>query len=560
MYNSYKCTKMKKLIYISFALAVILLAGCFSDEGNYDYEEIKRPTWNINIETQLQPLRARGGSEVTFDGTKYFRWVGFDSLQRAQEVRYEWRMNGKVICTELKETFSTDDLMKRAGFEEYPNQAQLGHFVIIEKKTGMEYMCRFRLTITPPISPGDFIVYSEKGNKVGTLSVLMLDYLRNGVAETENFQLNQGISGDIPGTPKSLSYANANNVSYAGSVTAITQEGGATVFNVGEMKKVWELSEQFSEGTPPDFLVSDRRDQEESSDHPAFTWVATQDGRVFTRQTGKYYLGGKILSEPYYVDSKGYKITKFGHTLWGITNIPCYDEKNRRVLLATCLPYSATKTYRCFISVLENASRWSGVKVSNMPQDAKVYYMSNCVARNGSFIDYNTSWYEIYYTSKGDSWVGTFSVDVHNRRLLVNSQADRRFMYFNTVNFTDETVFLTSAQIRYRNSSQPLYSLFTQGNKIFAIKKDANGMNSDLTLLELPFDNISSKITCMTYDYSGYGVYKHLIVGCENGDILIFNASELREPKFIKKFNIGGRVASVKQVGAEIMRSNLDMY
>ncbi len=550
---------MKKLIYIlPFALATILLAGCFSDEGNYDYEEIKSPTWNFNIETQLRYVRARGGNQVTFDGSKYYRWVGFDSLQRAQEVRYEWRMNGKVICNELIETMSTDELMKRAGFEEYPANEQLGHFVIIEKNSGVEYMCRFMLTITPPVAPGDFILYSEKGSNVGTLSVLMLDYLVNGAEETENFKLNQGVSEDIPGTPKSLSYALANNVGYAGSITAITKEGGASVFNAGTVKKVWDLSEQFSGEVPQNFLVSDRRDQETGTSEPAFTWVATQDGRVFTRQTGKYYLGGKFLSDPYFLDNKGYKITKFGHTLWGITNIPCYDELNRRVLLATCLPYSATNNYRSFIGVLENSTRWKGVPVNKMPANTKMYHMSNCVSGQGWYVDRNTSWYELFYTANGSSWIGTFAVDIYNRKLMNNQYADARFQYFDNITFTDETVFLTTAQLRYTRSIKPLYSLFTQGTEIWAIKKEASYMQSTLTLVQLPFEGIESKITSMTYDRGNDVDYKHLIVGCENGDVLVYNVSELREPKFIKKFNVGGRVASIKQVG--IMRTSLDMY
>lgn len=552
---------MKKLRYVlPLAFATVLLAGCFSDQGNYDYDDIKAPTWSINIETNLKYVRARGGATVTFDASEYFRWVGYDSLQRAQEVRYEWRMNGKVICTELKETFPTDELLKRAGFNEYPSQAQLGHFVIIEKKTGVEYLCRFMLTITPPVAPGDLIVYSETGSNKGTLSVLTLDYLQKGVTETPDFQLNKGVSGEIPGTPKSLSYANANNVSYTGSVTAITQEGGATVFNVGEMKKVWELSEQFVDSIPHNFLVSDRRDQEEGNNSPAFTWVATKDGRLYTRQTGKNYLGGKFIPEPYYVDKKGYKVTKFAHTLWGITSIPCYDEKNRRMLLATSTYYAPANSYRSFVSVLENPNRWRGVKVSSMPQDAKVYYISACQAKSGLGIDNNTQWYEVFYTSMGLSWVGTFAVDIRTRTLLDNWYADGRFKDFSEVQFNEETVFLTTAQTRYRNSTQPLYSLFTQGDKIWAVKKEVSGMDSNLSLLQLPFEGITSKITCMTYDYSYYGSYKHLVVGCENGDVLVYNATELREPKFIKKFNIGGRVASVKQVGAEIFRTNLDMY
>lgn len=552
---------MKKIRYIlPIALASILLVGCFSDEGNYDYEEVKAPTWSINLETQLQYVHARGGSDVTFDGSKYFRWVGFDSLQRAQEVRYEWRMNGKVICNELKETFSTEELMKRAGFTEYPTKEQLGHFVIIEKNSGVEYMCRFMLFLSPPVAPGDFIIYSEKGTttNVGTLSVLMLDYLKDGTTEVEKFKLSQSVSEDIPGTPKSMSYALANNVSYAGSITTITKEGEATVFNAGELTKAWGLGEQFSEGTPTDFLVSDRRDQETGTSEPAFTWVATQDGRVFTRQTGKYYLGGKFLTEPYYLDKKGYKITKFGHTLWGITNIPCYDEKNRRILLATCLPYSATNNYRSFIGVLENSTRWRGVKVSEMPVGTKVYHMSSCVSGLHGTTEKNTSWYEVFYTFRGMSLMGTFSVDVHNRKLLDNYYADSRSIILNGLSFNDETVFLTTAVERYRTSYKPLYSLFTQGNEIYAIKKAPNYTDTTVEQLKLNFTGIDSKITCMIYDRGNDVDYKHLVVGCENGDIVIFNVSELREPKFLKKFNVGGRVASIKQVG--IMRTSLDMY
>ena len=271
-------------------------------------------------------------------------------------------------------------------------------------------------------------------------------------------------------------------------------------------------------------------------------------------------MGGKFIPEPYYVDKKGYKVTKFAHTLWGITSIPCYDEKNRRMLLATSTYYAPANSYRSFVSVLENPNRWRGVKISNMRADAKVYYISACQAKNGFGIDNNTQWYEVFYTSMGLSWVGTFAVDIRTRSLLEHSPADSRFVDFNRVQFTDETVFLTTAQTRYRNSTQPLYSLFSEGNKIWAVKKEADGANNTMTLMEMPFEGITSKITCMTYDYSYYGSYKHLVVGCENGDVLVYNATELREPKLLKTFNIGGRVASVKQVGAEIFRTNLDMY
>lgn len=550
---------MKKIIYIlSFILVGSLFAGCFSDEGNYDYEELKAPTWNINIENQLQYVTARGGAQMRLDGSQYFRWVGFDSLQRSQDVRYEWRINGNIISTQLTEVMTTDELMKRAGFEDYPNAAHQGHFVIIEKSSGVEFMCRFRLLITPPITSGDFVVYSNKGTHAGKLSVLMLDYKKTANGEVENFSLNQDVVSELPGTPKSLSYALANNVGFAGSITAITQEGDATVFSAGTLKKVWNVGEQFSSGVPADFLVSDRRDQEKGTSEPAFTWVATKDGRVFTRQTGKNYLGGKFLTDPYYLDEKGYRITKFGHTLWGITNIPCYDEKNRRVVLATCLPHHETNNYRCFMKALKNDSRTGGVPLSQMPEDTKVYHMGGSISGQGWFADRMSNWYEMFYTTGGNSWIGTFAVDIYNRNLQNNYMADNRMKSLEGVTFDDETVFLTSAQIRYSRSLKPLYCLFTQGTKVYAVKKPASYMESNLELTTLNFPEVVSKITAMTYDCANDIDYRHLIMGCDNGDILVYDVSQLPAPKLVKKFNVGGRVASVKQIG--IMRTTLDMY
>ncbi len=80
---------------------------------------------------------------------------------------------------------------------------------------------------------------------------------------------------------------------------------------------------------------------------------------------------------------------------------------------------------------------------------------------------------------------------------------------------------------------------------------------------EFPIEGITSNITCMTYDRADnpmpkYFSYKHFIVGCENGDVLIYDCEQFPELKLIKKFNIGAKVVSIKQLGCN--RGNLDMF
>lgn len=539
-----------------------LLCSCFEDKGNYEYAPMQPPTWLIDVEGNYISVIGRENSTVKLDASKAFNWGNTDSLKRSQEVRYEWSLlDGTVISTELTETMPTEELMRRAGFNELPRQSITGLFTIIEKSTGVSFKARTFITLRSAITENDFIVYSAKRSNpgAGVLSTLSLDYEQRPGGEVEMFKLNEGVNEEIPGTPKTLAIAQALNVSASGSVTAITQEGAATVFNAGNLKKEWELSSQFDAGIPENFLVSARRDQELATDQPSFTWVATQDGRIFTRQMGKNYLGGKFISEPYYLDEKGYKITKFGHTLWGVTNIPCYDEKNHRVVLATNLPHHTTNTYRSFLNVLTNPYRTGGVPISNMPPDTEVFFMTSVRGGNGRWADNRNSWYEIYYKNGGESKMGTFSIDNYNRILLDNDAADSRMATISGTQFDNETVFLGMSATRFGgNSIKPLYTLFSSGNKIFAIIKNSNRSYPGIEQKELSFSGIESKITCMIYDRSHHLDYKHLIIGCENGDILVYNVQRFPESTLIKKFNVGARVASIKQLGS--IRGTLDMY
>ena len=558
---------MRNFKYAFVAMLMpLMLASCFSDEGNYEYESLKPPTWLDNFMNKPIQVLVYGGRPVKLDGSRYFNWGKLDSLQRSQEVRYEWRMNGKVYSTELKEEMTTDEFLKRMGLEEMPVKEQSGDFSIIEKSSGVTFKVKCTLFFKPAIGGGDFVVYSAMGPNmpnVGKLTVFRLNYLKEQGKLKENFEFGKYMVENVPGTPRSLDVAVAKNVGAAGSLTLITEEGDAMVYNAGKLKKEWDLSSQFADGTPDNFKVSGRKDQEDGGmNTPALTWVATQDGRLFSRQFGKNYLGGKFITEPYYIDSLGYKITKFGHTNWGVTNIPCYDEKNRRVVLATATNSSDFYKYRSFVVTLHSDQFYSPAE--KMPQDANVYYLTTM---NGDeYHDNRNSWFQAYYTTGGKSMVACFAVDNYARRLTYTMNYMSPYEIPGHL-FTNETVFLTaSGEQLSGNSSKAYTDLFSEGMDIYAIQRDGNrttfGAN-EITIKKIPLEGITSKITYMVYDVTGYWVgldheYPHLVVGCENGDVLIYYAVPVAHPRLMKKYNVGGRVCAIKQVA--MPSSYLDLY
>lgn len=558
---------MRKIKYaIVWILMPILLGSCFSDDGNYKYESLKPPTWLIDVSSKPIQIVGRGGSNTKIDASKVFNWGSLDSLQRSQEVRYEWRYNGKVFSDKLTEIIPTEEFLKRLGLEDYPTESYLnGDFAIIEKSTGVSFKAKTTIFLYPPIADGDFIVYSVKSPdtpNVGALSVMSLRYGRDasGKFTVPDFKLKPNQAGDIPGTPKQLDVAFAKNVSKTGSITVTTQEGDASVFDASTLKKVWDLSSRFADGTPTDFKVSARRDQEVGgSESPAFTWVATQDGRVFSRQMSKNYLGGKFLTEPYYLDEKGYKITSFGHTCWGITNIPCYDEKNRRVVIATSLE-GTYGSYRSWMTTLSYPN-WQGAPIMEMPEDAEVLFLTNI---NGAqYFDHNNSWFQIYYNTGGKSMVGTFTIDNRGRRLNIPMAYTYYFPYeVAGHHLNKDTKFLVAAGERITNRLKAYYDLFSEDKEVYAIVRGSTWASSTVRIEKLPLEGITSKITFITYDretaYVDVMDYPHLIVGCENGDILIYNVVDLPAPRFLKKYNVSGKVVSIKQLG--VISAYYDMY
>ena len=102
---------MNKLIYGLLA-SMFVLTACFEDEGNYDYNVTNPPHWLVDY-TQPTYFVGYQDSEVVLNGAPLFTW-DTDSLQRSEEVTYEWIVNGKTVAEGIKVTMKTEELMEKA--------------------------------------------------------------------------------------------------------------------------------------------------------------------------------------------------------------------------------------------------------------------------------------------------------------------------------------------------------------------------------------------------------------------------------------------------------------
>lgn len=555
---------MKK--YILILLLPFLLFSCFEDKGNYDYSLLKEPTWLIDRENTNLNVNCRVGNDAVFDGKQVFTW-GEDSVAKKETIRYEWRVGDVVIGEGETLTIPTAELMKKLGMDRVPVKPLYGQFAIIEKETNVEYLVNVYLTISARYAAWDWLVLTEDGAN-SKLSVLLRKTKKENGATVEYFELDDNafekVNGEIiPGKPIDLALALARNISAEGSATIITDQVAYEVSNES-LEKVGELKDYFLDGAPAGFQPIARREIDpQVTGISAVSFVASADGKVYTRTMSPNWLGGKFLSEPYYIDEKGYDIKFFGHSRFG-NNFPCYDAKNSRVVIASVFykevgngttDASKVTTMSLIPMNKPKSSSYSFTPVWDMT-GFDVHYISQTNATPSTASGKIP--YTIFFTKKedGTSWIGDFGTSPMTGEFMDGS------LNMNVYNlgqglFKEGTIFLTTANGRYGTRATKFH-LFTDGEgKISYIERtgiDWPGMNTvgQGTLL-----TVDSKITFMTYDW--YDCLS-LWIGCENGDIYKYDISTMLNPILMYKGNVGGKVVALKQLGFRSMTTNLDYY
>lgn len=534
-----------------------LLTGCFEDEGNYSYEEINPPLWSDNFNTS-SPKRilayAGDGEVMKFRGSKMFTWET-DSAMRAEEVRYEWKIKGVVISEELDFDMPTDEVVKKIGLTRYSNDmGEWGTFSVIEKKTGITFPARLFVYFYPPFAPDDWFILSENGDKSKVSVISPRTVLENG-KETFNYKLKEDVYAtinghDIPGKPKDLVMETSRDVSAGGACVILTDQVAYEV-NVQNMMKVDEVKDQFLDGAPADFKIAAMREKAPSS--PSFgegsaSFIVTEDGRLFTRMRSANYLVGKYLTEPYYIDAKGYEITMLGHSTYG-QNIPCYDAKNRRVVMATTWRedvgedmYNKTSVYKTRVIPLKSHVN---VPVSGFAEGTEMLYLSQKNHISWGFTG-TSLLFTAYYNEPGadGTIIGDFGFD--NRSAAFKYAGLERKLTL-PVKLDASSVFLVSSNDRSSTYAEEAKyrDFYSVGNELYFVQRP--DFYFDFSMRVVKFNaTIPSKITSLAYAFFDLD---QLWIGCEDGTIQAYDIRNINSPVLLFEKNVGGKVASIKQIG-----------
>ena len=534
-----------------------LLTGCFEDEGNYSYEEINPPLWSDNFNTS-SPKRilayAGDGEVMKFRGSKMFTWET-DSAMRADEVRYEWKIKGVVISEELDFDMPTDEVVKKIGLTRYSNDmGEWGTFSVIEKKTGITFPARLFVYFYPPFAPNDWFILSENGDK-SKVSVISPRTVSENGKNTVNYKLKEDVYAtinghDIPGKPKDLVMETSRDVSAGGACVILTDQVAYEV-NVQNMMKVDEVKDQFLDGAPADFKIAAMREKAPSS--PSFgegaaSFIVTEDGRLFTRMRSANYLVGKYLTEPYYIDAKGYEITMLGHSTYG-QNIPCYDAKNRRIVMATTWRedvgedmYNKTSVYKTRVIPLK---RHQTVPVSEFAEGTEMLYLSQKHHIPFSY-EGTTLLFTAYYNDPNypATLVGDFGFD--NRSASFQFNGFERWFRL-PVKLDASSVFLVSSTYRSSTYAEDAKyrDFYSVGNELYFVQRAADLMDTSVRFLKFNA-TIPSKITSLAYAFFDLD---QLWIGCEDGTIQAYDIRNINSPVLLFEKNVGGKVASIKQIG-----------
>lgn len=534
-----------------------LLTGCFEDEGNYSYEEINPPLWSDNFNTS-SPKRMSGyagdGEVMKFRGSKMFTWET-DSAMRAEEVRYEWKIKGVVISEELDFDMPTDEVVKKIGLTRYSNDVgEWGTFSVIEKKTGITFPARLFVYFYPPFAPDDWFILSENGDK-SKVSVISPRTVSENGKNTFNYKLKEDVYAtinghDIPGKPKDLVMETSRDVSAGGACVILTDQVAYEV-NVQNMMKVDEVKDQFLDGAPVDFKIAAMREKAPSS--PSFgegsaSFIVTEDGRLFTRMRSANYLVGKYLTEPYYIDAKGYEITMLGHSTYG-QNIPCYDAKNRRVVMATTWRedvgedmYNKTSVYKTRVIPLKSHVN---VPVSGFAEGTEMLYLSQKNHISWGFTG-TSLLFTAYYNEPGadGTIIGDFGFD--NRSAAFKYAGLERKLTL-PVKLDASSVFLVSSNYRSSEYAEDAKyrDFYSVGNELYFVQRP--DFYFDFSMRVVKFNaTIPSKITSLAYAFFDLD---QLWIGCEDGTIQAYDIRNINSPVLLFEKNVGGKVASIKQIG-----------
>lgn len=308
--------------------------------------------------------------------------------------------------------------------------------------------------------------------------------------------------------------------------------------------------DQFLDGTPANFQLMARADYDATDNCQPATFLAAADGQLYTRVMSENYLGGKYLTEPYYVDEKGYKVTMFGNANYN-NMIPCYDEKNRRVLIATVemsqVGEDYTSVFRARVVPLSGTPQY-GAPAGGFPEGTEILYIGlhryypSLLGGNMVFV--------CLYNQPGVAGTQLRHFAVYTSGLSLNTSAWQFQLADLTVPelLDASSCILSSGSNRLGATCQQAARaiFFTVGNEVRYLLYDGSSSPS-IRYRTMPLSDITSPITYLTIAFYDCN---QMIIGCENGDVFLYDITSYDIPSLLFKGNVGGKVLKVRQLGS----------
>ena len=547
---------MKNKIYLLGVFFLFFLGGCFKDEGSYNYTKLDAPEWKFEGAIEMT---FRAGETAKFRSTPYFTW-GEDSVQRASEVTYEWKLENVVLSNEADFDMPTDELIKRIGLIKFETKAKQGTFSVIEKNTGVTYVKFIYVKITPSNASGDWCIISENGGNT-MFSLIKRQYPVTGLT----YELKQNIypelnDGEILGRPLFMAYAEgATNIGAMGAMTVVTTSGEYEI-NCESMVKVGNLDEIPIQGN----IMSRHDAYNKSGDFGLQTFVTDAEGKLYRRMLTKNNLGGEFGTTPLVLDAKGYQITMMGQTQIGYLAMPCYDALHRRMV--TIVFYESGKMddnpwwpqpdgeqYK--LSKLCSTQPKVGVSVTgcapvwDMPVGTKPLHIWYVKEAGNPFMGNYDIIGLIYNDASGKTWLTEFAID--RKEGYAKNDAENKNIEFPGGNLEVGSCFLMSSD---RFSKKKNFMLYSKGNQIRYINRSFQFSDNAYITLKDPNDKVTFMAWAVAKDYW------QLMVGTEKGKVIFYDAksgdSLDPNPKLIKEFDLGGRIVSAKELDNESLHGD----
>ena len=542
------------ILYAAFFF-LFVLSGCFKDEGKYDYLRLDAPEWK-----DFDPITVRAGETAKFNSASFFTWKA-DSAQRASEVRYEWKIGEVLLSEEASFEAPADEIIRKIGLTKFDGEEKFGTFAIIDKKTEITYMQTVIYKFIPTNASGDWFVISEKNGNT-KLSFIRRNKNEQGVI---TYELKEDVyptlnGEEMQGKPLFMSYADgATNIGAMGTITVLTSQKAYEI-NCENFMKVGNLEEVPVNG--PVILRTDAYSK--GGDDGLQTFVTDENGNVYRRMMTSNNLGGAFTPEPMFLDTKGLQISKFGQTLKGFNNVPCYDELNGRIVILLFytsgkmddnpwFPQPDGKQYQLskFISTEPalGVSVAGCAKVWDMPAGTQPIHLWYIGAGGPPFAPYD-KYGMVYNDAVGKTWLTEFAVNQKSGAAM-NDGGNKNIEFPGGDLEKDACILASSCMFEfYYNKIN--FILYSKGNEVRYLSRGQNLKDNAYIRLEDPNDRVTFMAWSSAFSYA------NLVVCTQNGKVIFYDASIsnnsstsnplIENPKVVAEFDLGGRVVSAKEL------------